>query len=425
MQFKRQSWFPGFVMLIAFSLFCDALLAQPEFNFKNAVLESGTDLRPGAVYRFAGVKAGVDARLTIRNLSGGAQLVSIDEPSSTGYNEALQPTIVAPATSTAYAEFQVELVSTAGSAGITLAEFPVTAIDLDAPAVSGAPAYNYVEFQVSNSVYEYDYVTPHLSLVSSSPQGEWLLAKNKSGMSAASVDTSVRSMMTTMLYKQSSGFVFRIGVQNTAPSSVAITRSIYFKRFVYPRINILPNRTLLSFSGAARAGNVVELNGILSASHTYNKILIEKNTAGEQFSPIGELSVTDGGSGQYAFRFTDQYATAPVNFYRARLLNTNDRVMETGTILAIKKTGIQETLRLVNTLISVSGGEVIVTSARKEYAVIRLVSSSGVLLTQQPVTLYNGSNNIRLALDPSLAGRQAFLRITTASDAVVQQVWLQ
>ncbi len=48
--------------------------AQPDYVFTGGVLESGTDLQIGAVYRFKEVKPGIDGLITIMDMTGGMTL---------------------------------------------------------------------------------------------------------------------------------------------------------------------------------------------------------------------------------------------------------------------------------------------------------------------------------------------------------------
>jgi hypothetical protein len=66
-----------------------SIMAQPDYSFSNAVLESGKDLSIGSIYRFANAKPGVDALVKVEKMTGGVKFSAIDE-SWTGFNEAFQ-----------------------------------------------------------------------------------------------------------------------------------------------------------------------------------------------------------------------------------------------------------------------------------------------------------------------------------------------
>ena len=69
--------------------------AQPDYNFSNSSLISGTDKQVNARYRFTNVKPGIDAIVTITGITGGLTINQID--GNSGFREAFQPVIDLPA----------------------------------------------------------------------------------------------------------------------------------------------------------------------------------------------------------------------------------------------------------------------------------------------------------------------------------------
>ena len=67
-------------------MFSFSSFAQPDYDFSSGSLISGTDRQIGAQYRYTNVKPGVDAIVTITNISAGVKVSAIDAGS--GYNEA-------------------------------------------------------------------------------------------------------------------------------------------------------------------------------------------------------------------------------------------------------------------------------------------------------------------------------------------------
>jgi hypothetical protein len=67
-------------MLFSISIFLlqSFAVAQSKYEFKGATLISGTALSIGAVYKFSSVKAGVDATVTIADITGGISITNID-----------------------------------------------------------------------------------------------------------------------------------------------------------------------------------------------------------------------------------------------------------------------------------------------------------------------------------------------------------
>jgi hypothetical protein len=84
-----------FILTISLKAFC-----QPDYDFRNSILVSGTDKQIGAVYLFKNVKTGVDATVTILDITGGVTLNTIDRGS--GYNEQTSLQLVDKNCSTVY-----------------------------------------------------------------------------------------------------------------------------------------------------------------------------------------------------------------------------------------------------------------------------------------------------------------------------------
>src|SRR5215213_4915840 len=103
--------------------------AQPDYDFRNHILLSGTDRQAGAIYLFPAVKPGVDVIMTITSISPGITVTEMD--GSTGYPEALQPTLIADAFTSGYLEMHFEFVVAGSSTPFIQTEVPVTCIDVD------------------------------------------------------------------------------------------------------------------------------------------------------------------------------------------------------------------------------------------------------------------------------------------------------
>src|SRR5688572_4267048 len=91
---------------LLFLLLTISVNAQPEFDFSNGSLVSGTQRTTGAVYRFTQVRPGVDAFVRIANLTNGVSLNDIDGAGS-GFRRAFQPVLQVPAHTNGYAEFSI------------------------------------------------------------------------------------------------------------------------------------------------------------------------------------------------------------------------------------------------------------------------------------------------------------------------------
>jgi len=88
---KQKTTLKKLILISIIFLFTQTSQAQPDYVFTGAILESGTDLQIGAVYRFKDVKPGIDGIITILDMTGGMTLAQLDGPS--GFDEAFQPYI--------------------------------------------------------------------------------------------------------------------------------------------------------------------------------------------------------------------------------------------------------------------------------------------------------------------------------------------
>ena len=123
--------------------------AQPDYVFTGGILESGTDLQIGAVYRFKEVKPGIDGLITITDMTGGMTLAQIDGPS--GFDEAFQPYINCAPLSKGYVEFQLDFVLAGTNTPAIMDEVPLTAIDIDGWVFPDEKLFEFDEFEMTPS----------------------------------------------------------------------------------------------------------------------------------------------------------------------------------------------------------------------------------------------------------------------------------
>ena len=62
----------------------------------------------------------------------------------------------------------------------------------------------------------------------------WVVVKNTSGISYGGIDTTAKDVMSTVVNRNVSTFLIRIGAQNSSPTKSEVRyRSVYFKTFNY------------------------------------------------------------------------------------------------------------------------------------------------------------------------------------------------
>src|SRR5688500_5153199 len=129
---------------LLFLLLTISVKAQPDFDFSNGTLVSGTQRTRGAVYRFTQVRPGVDAFVRIANLTNGVTLNDIDG-NGTGFRKAFQPVLQVPANTNGYAEFGISFVIANTILPSLQLEVPITPIDVDGQSYGN-----------NGKVFEYD-----------------------------------------------------------------------------------------------------------------------------------------------------------------------------------------------------------------------------------------------------------------------------
>jgi hypothetical protein len=386
----KRSTLLSFITALLLNFPGQLLQAQPDYTFQSPVLEAGTDLQVGSVYRFKTAKTGVDARVTVTAITGGITLTAIDE-TGTGFNEAFQPFIKAAPLSDGYVEFKIDFVNPNTTNPKIQAQVPVTCIAVDGANKGDGYIYEKDQVQLLNGYYYYDFIGMNLQVANRSG---WIQGENISGRSYPGIDTVARDVMYTVVNADISTMKIRIGARNTSQTQSEVRyRSVYFKRFAFGEINPLPNRTLIHFSGSENK-NAVELKGVLSEGDYYDRIIIEKGSSPNLLNQAAQLKVINTESAKYSFTYFDAEPFDGNNYYRIKLVNSVTRTMETSNILMVKKGVSEKKLELKNTIIQRSYPVVTLQSDKNRDAVLKITDMSGRIITSQNVKLNAGVNNI-------------------------------
>jgi hypothetical protein len=225
----------------------------------------------------------------------------------------------------------------------------------------------------------------------------WVVIKNISGFSYPGIDTTAKDVMATVLNRNISSFLLRIGAMNTSEEKSEIRyRSVYFKTFNYGHPTPLPNRTMLSLSGTKKQ-NAVELKGMLSSSHSYNRMIIERAASPSSFSYIGEMDISGTASSTFSFTYTDYKAENGVNYYRIRLISTIINIQEISNTLMVKMDNNQKYPEIINTIVQGSSPVLTIRSPEDIEADLQVADMSGRIFSNTQTRLNNGFNNINLS----------------------------
>ncbi|MCX6319947.1 MAG: T9SS type A sorting domain-containing protein [Bacteroidetes bacterium] len=405
------------LILISFT----TVKAQPDYSFKNASLKSGTALTTGAVYKFLNVRPGTDANITILGNTGGVTLTSIDE-NWTGFDDAFQPFINVAPNANGYVEFRIDFLTNGTENLRNQARVNTSCIDVDGVVYGNGVLYEQDQVEYAGGTYDFSMNGSNLQVLN--PPG-WVSIRNTTGVSYPGIDTTQKDVMATVTNMNVSSIKIRIGARNTSPTISEVRyRSVYFKKFNYPSSILLPNRTTLSFSGAWK-GNAVELKGLLSASHTYDRLIIERGSSSETIMPIGEISLVNTNSADFVFNYLDNSAAPDVNYYRLRMVNTNQQIYELSSIIMVKKSGqTVNDLRLVNTIVNSSNPSLNISSRNEEEAGVQVADMSGRIVYSNKLRLNSGNNLINLNQFNSRNGYFVIV-VKTKQSSLSQQIIVQ
>jgi hypothetical protein len=388
--------------------------AQPDYVFTGGVLESGTDLQIGAVYRFKEVKPGIDGIITIMDMTGGMTLAMIDGPS--GFDEAFQPYINCAPNQKGYVEFQLDFVLAGTNTTAVMLEVPLTAIDIDGWVFPDDKLFEFDEFEMSPSYYEqYDLLGNDLVL---SHSGSWAEAMNTNAITYDGIDTIQKNVMFTAVHSNISSTKFRVGALNNSINPMQRLRSVYFKKF-YFNTGLLPAPSVKTFNGVS-ANGVVQLNWELAGGSNIKSITVEKSSDARSFTSIESLTVSYSEMAQKQ-HCEDPFATASVNYYRLRITDIEGRTAYSNVLVVKGKSGNNTGFKVYPNLVQSSTTINMVSGIRQE-ASIRIMDISGRTVKQDQVQLYAGTNNMQVNDLDKLSGGQYIVVLDVPGNRYTQQI---
>ncbi|MCG8363560.1 MAG: hypothetical protein MJA27_09565, partial [Pseudanabaenales cyanobacterium] len=184
-----------------------------------AVLESGSDLQVGAVYRFADVFANTDALVEVAAFNGGATLAAIDND-STGVSSAFQPTLNAASGTTSSVDFNITFVVKDTNTPVTIT-FKAAGVDIDG---DGGSLREFIELTNLSSFSLATPTTLTATAITSGNRFESNTVVAQPGVSATATQT-----LATTQYTSVSQFRYRIGaIDGGASSATQRLNSLYF-----------------------------------------------------------------------------------------------------------------------------------------------------------------------------------------------------
>jgi hypothetical protein len=372
------------IIIILLFITSHKAFSQPDYDFRNPTLISGTDKQIGAVYLFQTVKPGVDAFVTIKDITGGIILSTIDGGS--GYAEALQPVLDVPAFANGYVEFDIDFVFAGTSVPMLQVEVPATPIDIDGMNYGDGVVNEFDILQLTNGYVDYDMFGGELTMNISSP---WVTGYNVGTIDYPGVDTTPRQVMFTTVNANISRFTFRTGASSTSASTRQRLRSVYFKKFVYQN-SLLPENALVSFKGNIKEENVI-LYWNLAKTNNIQKVFVERSATQNKFERVGEISANIENP---TYSFNDSKPISGVSFYRLKLVESNGKFTYSSVIpIKNSNTASAKSFNVYPTFIN-SQATLELKSDKTEQATLRFVDYNGRIVYQKNLQVNAGVNTI-------------------------------
>jgi len=410
----KQFLLKGVIFIVVAFFFQTEINSQAQYNFKSGKLIAGTDLTVGAVYQFSNVATGVDATVTIKAITGGISITSID--GGGGFDHALQPVLSVPGYKNGYLEMQLDFYTAGTFNPMIQAEVPITPIDVDGQRYGGLPLYEFDEIDMPNGYTYFQWAGSELNM---SFNGTFARGKNKTAVDYGGIDTAQKTVMFTTVNANISSLIVRVGADNQSGSFASRLRSLYFNKFSYPFQVVLPNRTLLSFSGAKK-GTGIELKGTLSASHTFDKLIIEKGSSATELYTLTEMDIAGFSSSSYSFNYIDNNPYPSMNFYRVRLVNTNENLKELSNTLMVKMTA-PKGLSVINTMVNQGSPYITLQSTEEGNAGLQIIDMNGRVIYKKIQVVSHGTNYVDLS-DLKASRGYYLINIQTATNSIIQKI---
>jgi hypothetical protein len=399
----------NFLLSFVFIVTIQAAMAQPEYIFNNYSHIGGTDLTVGATYRYYNVKPGVDAIVTIADMTGDVVLNEIDGAS--GYDEAFQPTLFSPAYSNGYVEFEFKFVHSGNDVIYLQNEIPVTCIDID-----GSIDYD----GLGNSLHEFDQIFMGGGYTDFSGAGSeilvnenltWSKGQNIGGNELPGRDTTYKNAMFTAVNANIGSFVARVGVTNNSTMDTYRLRSIYFKKFTYD-FSILALNNVNNFSGLLQANGAAKLNWSIEKAQLVNTITLEKSN-GVGFAPI------------YSRTLNNVQDVTNMNY-----IDVNGGGLY--RLKIVKRNGVEELSQIVKLDATITGFktyptkvgnsiQVALNSKQNNSSTIQVIDFSGKLIKQVNCKINKGINNVTVQDLNTLPQGNYMIRLQSGAESYVSK----
>ncbi|MEP3050075.1 MAG: DUF11 domain-containing protein [Erythrobacter sp.] len=274
---------------------CDGLQVQ-SLNFSNGTLTGGSNLQPGAVYRYSNVTTGVDAEFRILSFQNGASIATFDNDA--GLNRNLQPELIPNPAGGGFVNFSITFFQ-AGTNSLLNLDITATQIDVDGDS---ATLREFVEFQDQFVAFTLNNPT-NLDINASGPsQSDRQRFEARASAVAPGIDPTALGNAARATYANTSSFEFALGTLGAGTTTRLTSLSFDCPAFTNPvttntAADLVTVKTLTSGSANAVNGDLVTFqiqvtnNGPLAASN-----VALNDTIPAELTPTGNNGVVSAGT---------------------------------------------------------------------------------------------------------------------------------
>ena len=309
------------VLLISILIYSAVALAQ-SLNFNNPVLESGTALKQGCVYRFSAVTANgnIDALVKIDSLIN-IVLTDLDATPSGSSTTALQPQLSSPGgTGYHYAVFTITFVNKGTTTPVPVFDFSSVFMGLDGS--NQITEFNAIT--VTNPSWKYVSPTPRVAVIQNGDM-VWGTATNTSPAGGQTIDDHDSTQMFMVSTPATSSVTMRIGYyQNQNGWNGNDLFSLNIRGSELAAI-VLPVN-LLSFT-AQLVNDKVWLAWSTSREENMSHYSIERSYDNKTFDEAALLFTADNPLpvNNYSYKDPVKNVTGSVIYYRLKMVDKSGK----------------------------------------------------------------------------------------------------
>ncbi|MBS4065174.1 MAG: T9SS type A sorting domain-containing protein [Chitinophagaceae bacterium] len=297
-----------------FTIAAFTISAKAQLSFINPVLTSGTDLQPGAVYRYLNVALNTTGYVKIDSIVGGAEVLQLDD-NGMGFGSGFQPMIKSGGKGTSYVVFTFTFVNTLTNAPVSISNLTTEILDIDG----------------NNNIKEIGDIhlaggTP--SIISSGTDlstvvsGSEIFSRNIAGTEIGGIDTSAANVMYKAIQTNVTSIRVRFGTINDAGSRSTRQYSLYYRTFS-PANNVSLPLTLLNFSAILKSEKV-NLSWTTTEHTDFSHFVVQRSTDGKNFKDVMTMmtdATVSSSINQYGYNDNINGVNSTVVYYRLQMVD--------------------------------------------------------------------------------------------------------